>query len=169
MKTGLLRPFCLTIPAAAILLGGCVSDNPGERPKVGPPPANPVVGRMFMAAQAPQDTDSNGYMDTFVVTIYLFQTNYARSVRAPGEFHFKLTGKGGKVLREWTLKEPGPLVAAINAGVGPGYVMKMSLLVDKGTDEFPVQSAEVVASFIDKSGIVVEAQPTALLIGKIVP
>lgn len=150
-------------------LSGCVADDAGERPPVGPPPEHPVPTRMFMAAQPTVDTNSNGYLDSFVATVYLFQNSYQRSVRVKGTFTFEMVAKNKKQIRVWNLSEPNPNIAAISSGVGPGYVMRISLLSDNGSDVLSGQTAEVKVSFKDEKGNVVEAQSTAALIGKIIP
>jgi len=150
-------------------LGGCVADTTGGKPKVGPPPENPVPTRMFMAAQPTVDTNSNGYLDSFVATVYLFQNNYVRPVRVKGTFIIEMVAKNSTSIRIWNITEPSPNLAPISTGVGPGYVMRISLLADNGTDQLSGQTAEVKVSFKDEQGNVVEAQSTASLIGKIIP
>lgn len=152
----------------AFLLPGCVADEP-KRPNVGPAPVNPEPSTMFMAAQALRDTNSNGYLDTCLITVYIFQAGYARSVHMPGEFGFKLLGKGGTVIREWKLPARSTNVAMVNAGVGPGYVIKLSLLDDGGTDVFQGQSGDIVAVFTDTKGRSVQSESTTVLLGKPVP
>ncbi len=122
-----------------------------------------------MAAQPTVDTNSNGYLDSFVATVYLFQGNYVRPVRVKGTFTIQMIGRNNTEIRVWKISEPSPNVAAISTGVGPGYVMRISLLADNGTDLLPGQTAEVKVSFTDESGHTVEAQSTAALIGKIIP
>jgi hypothetical protein len=151
-----------------LLLTGCVADDP-QKPKVGPAPTNPEPSTMFMAAQALRDTNANGYLDTCLITVYIFQSGYARSVHMPGTFDFKLMGKAGAVIREWKLASAGPNVGAVNAGVGPGYVIKLSLLDNAGTDVFQGQSGDIIASFTDAKGRSVQAEPTTVLLGKPLP
>lgn len=157
--------LCIMIMGVA----GCVADDANERPPVGPPPTNPVPTRMFMAAQPTVDTNSNGYLDSFVATVYLFQNSYQRSVRVKGTFTIEMVAKNNKQIRVWNLSEPNPNIAAISSGVGPGYVMRISLLSDNGTDVLSGQTAEVKVSFKDEHGNVIQAQSTAALIGKIIP
>jgi len=146
-------------------LVGCVADN-SEKPKVGPPPTHPQPSQMFMAAQAFRDTNSNGYLDSGLLTVYIFQTGYARSVQIPGEFTLKMVGKGGTAIREWKLAAPGPNVRKVVAGVGPGYVIALSLLEDQGTDVLPGQSADILAMFTDAEGRSIQAEQTTVLVGK---
>lgn len=153
------------IAGVSVLCCGCVPDNKAQRPPVGAPPSVVKPTTMFMAAQSPRDTNNNGYMDTCVVTVYLFQNDYARSVHASGEFTFTLLGRGGVPLRTWKMPSPGPNVASVTAGVGPGYVIKISLL-EGGTDEMPAQSVDIGATFTDTAGNSVEATPATVFMGK---
>lgn len=157
--------FVTAMAWTGIVLTGCVADDP-QRPQVGPAPANPQPSTMFMAAQALRDTNSNGYLDTCLITVYIFQAGYARSVHMPGEFNFKLVGKGGAAIREWKLPTKSANVAMVNAGVGPGYVIKLSLLDEGGSDVFQGQSGDIIASFTDAKGRTVQAESTTVLLGK---
>lgn len=153
---------------AAMLLGGCVAADP-KRPAVGKPPANPRPGSMFLAAQAFRDTNNNGCLDSGLLTVYIFPPNYPRSVQIPGTFHLTLVGRGGVVIREWTLEAPGPDVAPVNAGVGPGYVIRLGLLDQNGDDQLPWQSVDILSRFTDRQGQSVEASPTSVQIGRANP
>jgi hypothetical protein len=154
--------------AASLSLAGCVTDGPGK-PSVGPPPSNAKPASMFMAAQAFRDTNGDGNLDAGLVTVYIFAGNYARSLQLPGTFQFKIVGKGGVVIREWTLTAPGPDVASVNAGVGPGYVISLSLLKDGGQEKYPWQSVDILGSFTDSKGNAVSATPTSVQIGHATP
>ncbi len=151
---------------AGVMLAGCVTEKE-NRPNVGPPPNKPIPTTMFMSAQPPRDTNSNGYLDSCVVTIYLFQNPYPRSVRAAGEFSFRMVGKGGTLIREWKLADPGPEIAEVMAGVGPGYVARLSLIDGKGSDALAAQSVDLYGAFTDAAGNTVQATPTAVLVGRI--
>lgn len=124
---------------------------------------------MFMAAQAFRDTNGDGNLDSGLVTVYLFAGNYARSLQLPGTFQFKLVGKGGVTIREWTLPAPGADVASVNAGVGPGYVISLSLIKDGGQEKYPWQSVDILGAFTDAKGTTVSATPTSVQIGRAVP
>jgi len=150
---------------SSLLLPGCVAaDKPAT--KLGPQPAVSKLSTMFMAAQTPRDSNSNGYLDTCLITVYIFPDNYPRSIQVEGTFELNLIGKGAKVLRTWSLQLPHPQVTSVNAGVGPGYFIKLSVLDDGGSDVMPTQSVDVVLKFIRKNGETVAAEPTSLLLGK---
>lgn len=163
-----LRPG-LALFAAALLLTGCAASqtDKNDKPKIGPPPRDAKPGVMWMGVNPPTDTNSNGYADSIVSTVYLFaDSGYVRSISVPGTFHFALLAKGGKMLREWTVVNPGPQVAPIRTGVGEGYLVRISMLQDGGTDVWTYQSAELVGSFKTDDGIEVRSTPNAVLIGK---
>ena len=156
--------WCLTLAVAAHL-GACVADD-GKRPPIGKPPVDARPGTMFLAAQAFRDTNGNGCLDSGLLTVYIFPPNYPRSVQIPGTFDLKLVGRGGTVIREWRLEAPGPDVAPVNAGVGPGYVIRLSLLDKDGSDQLTWQSVDILSRFTDRQGQSVEAAPTSVQVGR---
>jgi hypothetical protein len=162
-------PRAVVAWALVFLASGCASPrtDTSDKPNVGPPPKDAKPGVMWMGVNPPTDTNSNGYADSIVSTIYLFaDSGYVRSVSMPGSFRFSLLAKGGKVVREWTVANPGPQVAPIRTGVGDGYLVRVSLLDDGGSDVLPYQSAELVGSFKTADGVEVRSTPNAVLIGK---
>jgi hypothetical protein len=121
---------------------------------------------LFLAAQAFRDTNNNGCLDSGLLTVYIFPPNYPRSVQIPGAFHITLVARGGVAIREWTLEAPGSDVVPVNAGVGPGYVVRLSLLDKAGDDQLPWQSVDIISRFTDRQGQSVEAAPTSVQIGR---
>jgi hypothetical protein len=169
LKAPFIQLARTAVPVTLLMLvAGCVPDSKGGGggKGVGAPPSLVRPTTMFMAAQSPRDTNNNGYLDTCVVTVYLFQSDYARSVQSTGTYTFTLLGRGGKVLRTWELTSPGPNIASVNAGVGPGYVIKISML-EGGTDEMPSQSVDIAAVFTDPQGNRVEATPATVFMGRV--
>ncbi|MBX3383996.1 MAG: hypothetical protein KF864_10865 [Phycisphaeraceae bacterium] len=170
MKPELINAAARGVVAAAILLlGGCVADNSGSnsKPTIGPPPSEPRPGGLFMATNLPDDSDGNGYPDTFVVTVYIFdQSPYPRSVAIAGSFEFRLVNTSGEVVRAWRIPPETARRAQISAAPGPGYTFRMSLLEDGGTDRLPKQSVDVIGAFTSMEGQRVQAKPNTLSIGR---
>ena len=160
----------MALGVAAILLSACAAQQTAEKagkPNVGPPPRDAKPGLIWMGVNPPTDTNSNGYADSIVSTVYLFaDSGYVRSISVAGTFHFVLLAKGGKVMREWTVPSPGPQVAPIRTGVGDGFLVRISLLDSGGSDVLAYQSAELVGSFKSADGSEVKSVPNAVLIGK---
>ncbi len=164
--TAIYRRMVLILGGATMLLAGCVADQ-GEKKTVGPQPKDSKPGVMWMAINPPKDTNGNGYVDSLVATVYLFADNgYVRSISVPGTYHFKMVGKGGKVLRDWKIEFPGPKAASIKTGVGNGQLIALSLLDDSVGDIYSYQSVDLFGEFTAKDGaITVQSAPNAVLIG----
>jgi hypothetical protein len=156
------RPLILI--AWAALLVGCVSDEPQK--KLGPQPANVQPSRLGVWATLPEDTDSNGYLDTVDVTVYVSSDAYAAPIAVPGSFEFKLIGKSGKDLAKWDIPEAKAAQAMRRMGVGPGYIFRLSVL-EAGNDRVEAQAVNLAAEFRPKTGEPVHAPLTALQFGKI--
>lgn len=89
--------------------------------------------RVMVVKHSEMDTNSNGYIDGVLVTVYFF--NYDRP--GPGEeqpFHrdgslrFQLYGTGGEVLCEGEFDTQIMARSAVSRDIGPGY----ALLIDFG-------------------------------------
>ncbi|MBS0196735.1 MAG: hypothetical protein JSR77_08255 [Planctomycetes bacterium] len=156
----------LVVASAAMTFAGCVADQT-EKKAVGPQPKDSKPGVMWMAINPPKDTNGNGYVDSLVATVYLFADNgYVRSISVPGTYHFKMVGKGGKVLRDWKIEFPGPKAASIKTGVGNGQLIALSLLDDSVGDIYSYQSVDLFGEFTAKDGTTtVQSAPNAVLIG----
>jgi hypothetical protein len=163
------RGACLVALAACcgLWLAGCVSDEPRDKPNVGPPPSQPRPGGMFMATNLPDDTDGNGFPDTFVVTVYIFdQSPYPRSIAVQGAFEFRLVNNNGESVREWRIPPEDARRGQISAAPGPGYNFRMSLLDNNGSDRLPKQSVDIIGVFTSLDGIRVQAKPNTVSIGR---
>lgn len=151
----------------ALLAAGCAGDSRPHRPmqlpttETEPTDMVPFVGYM-------DDTNSNGYRDTIVVTVYLFARDKAdASMYAPGSLDFILTGKSGKVLHKWSL--PPDVVAGLakRMSAGPAYFVRLSLLDGSGTDVCDDSTADLQIRFTTKSGAVVGGSANGIIVGKI--
>lgn len=163
-----LNPRLLAAAAAmiagAVLAGGCQS-QPKRGPKRPQPPAIQAT-QLLPSVKFFEDTDGNGFLDTVEVTLYVFSEQYPdASVFIPGGFEFKLTGREGRVLREWKLNEEQARAAVRRGPVGPGYIFRLSLL-DGGTDKLDEASAELFASFVPAGSPPVKSVSTTVRIGR---
>jgi hypothetical protein len=154
----------LLILLAAVMLVGCVSDEPHK--KLGPQPANVQPSRLGVWATLPEDTDANGYLDTVDVTVYVSSDAYAAPVAVPGSFEFKLLGKGGKELATWDIPEARTAQSMRRMQVGPAYLFRLSML-EVGSDVLEAQPVNLAAEFRPKTGEPVRSPLTALQFGKI--
>ena len=160
-------PAMVSLTAAAALwsLPGCVSDEPQRKPMAAPP-ANVKATKLGVWATLPEDSDSNGYLDTVDLTVYVSSDTYAAPIAIPGSFEFHLVGKGGKDLAKWEIPEKTAVAALRRMPAGPAYVFRLNIL-DVGKDEFEAQAVDLSAEFIPNSGPPVRAPMTGLRFGKI--
>lgn len=116
----------------ALLAGGCTQGDPRIK-KFAPPAATVMPRRVMVVKHSEIDTNSNGYIDGVLVTVYFF--NYDRP--GPGEeqpFHrdgslrFQLFGQDGEVLCEGQFDQQVMARSAVERDIGPGY----ALLIDFG-------------------------------------
>ncbi|MGE3110070.1 MAG: hypothetical protein AB7G11_14315 [Phycisphaerales bacterium] len=107
--TPAVRARWLLLATALVSLSGCVTEGPPQKPapsaSIPPQPDGLHVNRVvFTVAQVLEDRDRNGYYDTIPATVYLFDTNYAYSIRSEGDFIFRLIEPAsGTVLAAWTI------------------------------------------------------------------
>lgn len=144
--------------AASILmmasLGGCVSEGPPPRPAprdVPQQPAGLVVERVVPAIdKLADDTDRNGFYDTFRVAIFLFSGAYGQSIEAPGTLECTLVDPlTNTTLAAWRFG-PDQLRQAFGmSGVMPGYnlLLNMNQSTVGGTDKVKVNEALFTCTF----------------------
>lgn len=150
---------------ALIVLGGCVSDEPTRRP----PPAQPeqiAPSAVQIFLSLPEDTNANSYVDTVMVTVYLFADGYAPSVFVQGEFQFRLLNKDGTEVAQWTITREASQASVRRLPPGPGYMIQLNLL-DRGTDQIPSNPLDLYCSFTPTGGKTVHARPHTLRYGRI--
>lgn len=151
--------------AGLVCMGGCVSDEPSRRPPpTQPEQIRPSAVQIFLSL--PEDTNANSYVDTVMVTAYLFADGYDPSVYVPGEFLFRLMGKDGVEVATWTITEEAAQASVRRLPPGPGYMVQLSLL-DRGSDQIPANPLDLYCSFTPRGGKAVHARPHTLRYGRI--
>lgn len=158
------RLLAATTLTVAFVVSGCQS-QPKRGPKRPQPPSIQAT-QLLPSVKFFEDTDGNGFLDTVEVTLYVFSEQYPdASVYIPGAFEFKLTGREGRVLREWKMSEEQARAAVRRGPVGPGYIFRLSLL-DGGSDKIEETSAELFASFVPPGSPPVKSVSTTVRIGR---
>jgi len=154
---------CGALVAAA---AGCVSDEP-ERRAIRSQPTDIAPDTLWLGAKPFADSDSNGYLDTVDLTVYLFSDQYPEaSLYVPGAFEFALVTKDAKELARWAFDSAAAREHAKRLAPGPCYLFSLSLL-EKGSDEFDPQTANLTAAFIPQAGKPVKAHETGMRVGKV--
>jgi hypothetical protein len=134
---------------------------PARRPPRGVPeqPEGLVVDRVVPAIdKLANDTDRNGYYDTFRVAIFLFASGYSQSIEGDGTLECRLTEpETGKELARWVLSPDAMREAWGMSGVMPGYNLLLNMN-DVATDRVRTREALFSCLFRPTSGQPVEAQ-----------
>lgn len=157
--------WTLIVPLG-LALGGCAGT---PKPKPAPPPPAgtqptdllPFVGFM-------EDSDSNGYRDTMVLTLLMFARNHAEtSVYAEGTLDLRLVAKNGKVIREWKL--PPDVVAGLakKMPAGPTYFIRLSLLDDPAGDKTDEALADLQIAFSQGETPPIRTTATGITVGRV--
>jgi hypothetical protein len=140
--------------------GGCVADGPQPRraPRALPPqPAGLKVDRVvFSVEQPPDDTDRDGYFDSYRVRAYLFDHDYMAAIEAPGEFTFRLTDTRGKELAHWTLAPAQGEILDGPLDPGPGRRFRLNMR-EVGSDHVEATEALLACGFTTADGRTIEA------------
>jgi len=126
-----------TAALAAILtpLAACVPDGPQPRPKpqlrtFDQPPDLKVGNPGFAVDTTPEDTDNNGFFDTWSITVLLFaqdQRQYPKAFIAPGEITFTLTAQDRTTLAQWRIPLESLEGNQFTDFIGDGYRFDLSL------------------------------------------
>jgi hypothetical protein len=110
--------------------GGCASGDRSGIKKFAPPPEDVMPRRLMVAKHSEIDTDSNGYIDGVLVSVYFF--NYDRPgpgaeqpFHRDGTLRFELFGPGGEVLCKGQFDEQTMARSASTQRIGPGYALKI--------------------------------------------
>jgi hypothetical protein len=148
----------LRVVSVALLAAvcGCVTEGPPERAQprpLQPQPPGLVVDRVVPAIdKLADDTDRNGYYDTFRVAIFMFASGYAQSIASEGSLVCTLTQQEtGKVLAKWTL-DPAQMKEAWGlSGVMPGYSLLLNMN-QVGTDRLEDREALFSCTFTPTGG-----------------
>lgn len=162
-------PSAVAAAVAAVLIlassTGCVTESKTRKPP--PQPASIEPSSMLPAVQQPRDTDSNGYPDRLVISVFLFnQREYPQSSLAcEGSWRFWLESTKRKAIAEWRVSDAEAKASLVKMGPGPCHVFSLNLL-DHGTDVMDPITANLGIEFTSKSGQVLRADPTALRLGR---
>lgn len=135
---------------------GCVSEGPPERRSIRPmqeQPAGLVVDRVVPAIdKLADDTDRNGYYDTFRVAVFLFASGYAQSIEGDGLLECRLTDPATqKEFAKWTFGPVEMKAAWGMSGVMPGYNFLLNMnqgVVAGSTSTDRIQSREALFSCV---------------------
>jgi hypothetical protein len=157
---------------AAFLTGGCVTEGGRQRPELPTPPSDLRVTQVMVAVGMPEDTDRNQYLDTYPVTVYLFDDRFPLPVHAEADFSFEMifrTDKGEVIDRRrprWSFSavEANNRVARREPGLC--FEFRLSLL-DHGGDRIDDASGQLELTIRPKGGDEVRAQPVAMQCGRI--
>jgi hypothetical protein len=158
------RALLIVLLLVAASLAGCVEEGRGH--KLGAQPRDVEPTRLGVWATLPEDTDANGYLDTVDVTVYVSSDTYSAPIAVPGEFEFRLMGRGGKEFSRWIIPEEKVGKSARRMPAGPAYFFRLSML-EVGTDQVDAHDATLTAEFRPKLGSPVRAPKTALPFGKV--
>lgn len=116
-------------------------------------PAGLVVDRVVPAIdKLADDTDRNGYYDTFRVAVFLFASGYSQSMQGVGTLECRLTDpETGKEMAKWTFDAEAMQSAWGLSGVMPGYNLLLNLNT-VGTDKVGVSEALFSCQFRPSGG-----------------
>lgn len=160
-----LRAGTAAAVVAGILLSGCVSAEPQDRP----PPKQPQWARptaLLVSTSFPEDTDGNGYLDQMGVTVYAFDEQFAVApIRVDGAFTFTLTHGDGAPLAEWVYSAEETAAAMRSLKAGPGYLFKLSL-ADKGIERTEHRNAELHTTLATEGGTALRAKALTVTVGR---
>ena len=145
-----------TVLSILSLLGACVSEGPPPRRsprEVREQPAGLVVDRVVPAIdKLADDTDRNGYYDTFRVAVFLFASGYAQSIQGDGTLECRLTDpESGKEMAKWTFSREAMQGAWGLSGVMPGYNLLLNMN-QVGSDKVGVSEALFSCQFRPTGG-----------------
>jgi len=153
---------------ALVLLVGCETAAKPRGPRH-PQPAQVIATQLLPnASPSFSDTDGNGYFDALEIRVYVFAEAYPESsVSVPGAFTFRLIGKGGKLLREWTFDQAAAAAARRTMPAGPIHVFQLSLLGTPPGDIIHESTAELATQFTPVQGPVLTAPSNSLRVGRV--
>ncbi len=131
----------LTLAASLIsfcAIGGCVQEidpdadppRPRAELRVLERPDELTIGRVgFAVDAAPEDTDRNGFFDTWTITAYLFprETGYPLAIFGEGDLRFTLRSDEGSTIARWDLSQEDLEDARLLQYIGETYRFDISL------------------------------------------
>lgn len=140
---------------------GCVTEGPPPRRPPREMPAQPeglVIDRVVPAIdKLADDTDRNGYYDTFRVAVFMFAAGYSQSIQGEGVLDCVLTNpETGKELARWSFSPAAMRQAWGLSGVMPGYNLLLNMN-QVATDKVDIGEALFSCVFTPTSGKPVNA------------
>ena len=170
------RVVCVSV-ALLLSIGpaACVTEGPpmARQPREIPPQPEGIIPTDLdlLGSRFAQDSDGNGYADMLHITVYLFNSvgSYRASIRAEGSLSFVLTGQDGKVISKWEFDAAQAAAARQQLLAGPGYMFKLSLRDNGGSDELATTDARLRCTFTPAGGgtPLTNRNPIAIGIGRI--
>lgn len=161
-----------TMVLAAVVgsLVGCVQEGgPAREPPRQPEAATPT--KIVVYTGWPTDSDGNGFLDEFTVTVYLWDERFvAAPLQLPGTFELRAVVPGSATTQERTIASwvfAGERAAAAQrpATAGPAYEFRVSLL-DAGTDRYDRLEVEPSVSFRGERGEFVQGRGGTIWLGR---
>lgn len=165
---------------AACGLAACVTEGPPPRAKprdVPEPPGLQPDVLVLSAAQFTEDVDGNGFVDTLLVTVYLFPPRHEHAVpiHEPGTLVFNLrpTERDGReanrTIAQWVLPPSEIAKGRVEPNGLPGYEFRLNLN-DVANDRMALTRANLRCTWIGLDGREVEVRgPTTVKIGPLNP
>ncbi len=153
-------------------LSGCVADGPQPPPRPEPRevqiPTGLEVHRLVIAAdQYPVDIDSNGFVDTFNVYVFLFPRpdQFDLPIFADGSMTFELLDEREQPVVEWKFTEQQVRQARTRPLPGPSHQFQLSLIEGAGTDRFRASRTQLRVTFtpLDGEPVVANGRPTVAI------
>jgi hypothetical protein len=158
----LFRPIASgLVSILALAMGSCVSEGPEPRPepvRTIHQPEGLVVDKVVLGVEnPPDDTDRNGYFDTYRVIITLYDDiRYRGSVYMPGSFRVRIRAQDNHDIAVWEISAEQAARAWGMSGALPAYVFRLNMR-DVGTDKVDLTEALIGCSFTPTGGSTVES------------
>lgn len=123
---------------------------------------------MVVQPSLAEDSDQNGFVDAFSVTVYLFPPPKVskQPVWAEGTLEFELNTAKGEPLGRWTVAQDDLRQYRARFAPGPAYNIGLGLL--PGEDVIEAQEGRMLAWFVSAQGRRVELQgPRLVMLGPV--
>jgi hypothetical protein len=160
---------CLAV-FAVVACVACVQEG---RPVREPPrqPADVVPDYMAVFTGWPTDSDGNGYLDQFTVTIMLFDDRYIEApLQLPGVFEVRVVVPGSVAAPErevgvWGFDRERSAAALRPTPAGPSYEFRVSLL-EVGGDRYDRLEVQPRVTFRGDRGEVLHGRGGTIWLGR---
>lgn len=151
--TAILLASLALVPAT---LGGCATNGGGASVAPGPattPSGGAAPTQLLIAADSNlNDSDANGFPDTFQVVAYLFPDPQvsALPVWADGSFEFTLSSSDGEPIERWVFAPDASRAARVRTSVGSAQ--SFFLRFGEGRDRMSPMVADLRGRFLGADG-----------------